>query len=60
MITLAQQARLSMKEAPRSMITDDELYHMLNCKPMRSDGRYIENCIAQDPKEADLTGEKKC
>ncbi len=35
------------------MITADQLFHLLNCKPLRSDSRYLENCLSQQFAEHD-------
>ncbi len=34
-------------------LTNDQLFHLLNCKPLRSDSRYLENCLSQQFAEHD-------
>lgn len=57
MKTLSKHAALKMRKSPRLLITENELYHILNSKPLRADGQYLENCISQNFGECDKKGE---
>ncbi len=44
---------IQMRETLNYTLTNDQLFHLLNCKPLRSDNRYLENCLSQNFTEHD-------